>query len=110
LDMAQTLFDGGAMDGDIALVEAALSAKCFYRLAEIGVPFPHNRYGEYVGYKTDHDPRQRATSSGPLTSKMMTECLEDQVFQKKIRIFDGYQVIAILTDSEKSKSLGAVGP
>jgi succinate dehydrogenase/fumarate reductase flavoprotein subunit len=106
LDMAQTLFDGGAMDGDIALIEAALSAKCFYRLAEIGVPFPHNRYGEYVGYKTDHDPRQRATSSGPLTSKMMTECLEDQVFQKKIRIFDGYQIIAILTDSEKSRALG----
>jgi succinate dehydrogenase/fumarate reductase flavoprotein subunit len=106
LDMAQTLFGGGAMDGDIALAEAALSAKCFYRLAEIGVPFPHNRYGEYVGYKTDHDPRQRATSAGPLTSKMMTEKLQKQVYEKKIRIFDGYQVIAVLTDKEKDRAIG----
>jgi len=58
LDMARTLFDGGCMHGDLALCEAALSAQCFFRLAAIGVPFPHNRYGEYVGYKTDHDPRQ----------------------------------------------------
>ncbi|HRU59580.1 MAG TPA: oxidoreductase, partial [Clostridia bacterium] len=62
-EMAKTLFDGGSMHGDIALTEAALSAKGFYKLASIGVPFPHNKYGEYVGYKTDHDPRQRATSA-----------------------------------------------
>lgn len=65
-DMAQTLFDGGCMNGDIAQVEAALSPQCFYHLIDIGVPFPHNSFGEYVGYKTDHDPRQRATSAGPL--------------------------------------------
>ena len=57
--MANTLYEGGSMDGDIALVEAALSSQCFYHLVEIGVPFPHNRFGEYIGYKTDHDPRQR---------------------------------------------------
>ena len=106
MDMAQTLFDGGAMDGDIALVEAALSGQCFYGLVDIGVPFPHNPYGEYVGYKTDHDPRQRATSAGPLTSKMMTEMLEQQVLQKKIRIFDGYQIIAVLTDHESQRAVG----
>ena len=38
----------------------------------IGVPFPKNRWGEYVGYKTDHDPARRATSVGPYTSKCMT--------------------------------------
>ena len=63
MDMAKTLFDGGLMHGDIALTEAALSAKCFYKLVEAGVPFPHNRYGEYIGYKTDHDPSKRATSA-----------------------------------------------
>ncbi len=106
MDMAQTLFDGGAMDGDIALVEAALSSQCFYGLVDMGVPFPHNRYGEFAGYKTDHDPRQRATSAGPLTSKMMTESLEQQVLQKNIRVFDGYQVIAVLTDEEGQKTVG----
>lgn len=96
-DMAQTLFSGGSMHGDIALVEAALSAKSFYKLVEAGVPFPHNEYGEYVGYKTDHDPSKRATSVGPLTSKRMTERLQESVEKKNIRIFDGFRVIGILT-------------
>lgn len=107
MDMAKTLYAGGAMHGDIALVEASLSAQCFYKLVNVGVPFPHNRYGEYVGYKTDHDPRQRATSCGPLTSKFMTEKLEAQVRAKNIQIFDGYLVIGILT-AEKEKSVGLV--
>ena len=110
-DMARTLFSGGCMHGDIALAEAALSARCFFKLAGIGVPFPHNRYGEYIGYKTDHDPRQRATSAGPLTSRFMTEKLEEQVRQKNIRIFDGYQVIGILTKAADNPEAGteAVG-
>lgn len=94
--MAENLFDGGAVDGDNALCEAALSAQSFYRLAEIGVPFPCNKYGEYVGYKTDHDPRRRATSAGPLTSKMMTQALQKQVEQKKIKIFGNHTVIRVL--------------
>ena len=107
-EMAKTLYDGGCMDGDIALVEAALSAQSFYHLVDIGVPFPHNSYGEFVGYKTDHDPRQRATSIGPLTSKCMTEKLEEQIKVKGITIFDGYQVIGLLTDSQKNKAIGLI--
>ena len=107
-EMAQTLFKGGSMHGDIALVEAALSAKGFYKLASIGVPFPHNKYGEYIGYKTDHDPRERATSAGPLTSKFMTEKLEVQINNKGIRIFDGFVVIAVLTKDEKAVGLLAI--
>lgn len=107
-EMANTLFDGGCMDGDLALVEAALSTQCFYHLVEIGVPFPHNKFGEYVGYKTDHDPRQRATSAGPLTSKYMTEKLQEQVINKGITIFDGYQVIGIIVDKMQNKSVGLI--
>jgi len=94
--MAETYFAGQCMDGEHALCEAALSAKCFLRLCDLGVPFPVNRYGEYVGYKTDHDPRRRATSVGPLTSKQMTEALERSVNAKGIEILDHYQVLAIL--------------
>lgn len=101
-EMAKTLFNGGSMHGDIAMVEASLSPRSFYKLVEIGVPFPHNRYGEYIGYKTDHDPRQRATSCGPLTSKLMTQKLEEQVIAKGIKIFDGYTVIGILTAKNKT--------
>jgi succinate dehydrogenase/fumarate reductase flavoprotein subunit len=105
-EMAETLFSGGSMDGDIALVEAALSPRSFYHLVDIGVPFPHNRFGEYVGYKTDHDPRKRATSAGPLTSRYMTEKLEKEVKNKGIEIFDNYQVIAVLTDQEQENAVG----
>lgn len=107
--MAETYFKGGSMHGDIALVEAALSARSFYKLVGAGVPFPHNKYGEYIGYKTDHDPRQRATSAGPLTSKFMTIKLEEQVNQKGITIFDGYLVVGILTDTDESGETKAIG-
>ncbi len=100
-EMAQTLFDGQCVDGDLALCEAALSSQSFFRLVELGVPFPQNRYGEYVGYKTDHDPRQRATSIGPYTSRKMTECLEQAVRARGIRIFDHMQVIRILTEGDQ---------
>ena len=97
--MARDLFAGRCVDGDLALCEAALSARCFFNLCEAGVPFPVNRYGEYVGYRTDHDPRARATSAGPLTSKLMTERLEQRVREKRIPVFDGYVVVSILKDT-----------
>lgn len=107
-EMAQTLFDGGSMHGELALCEAALSAQGFYKLAEIGVPFPHNSFGEYIGYKTDHDPRQRATSAGPLTSKFMTEKLEIQVNNKNIKIFDKYKIIGIIVENGECRGLLAL--
>ncbi|ABQ46516.1 fumarate reductase/succinate dehydrogenase flavoprotein domain protein [Thermotoga petrophila RKU-1] len=107
-ELAETLFNGGSMDGDIALVEAALSARAFFRLVELGVPFPHSRYGEYVGYKTDHDPKQRATSAGPLTSYYMCEKLLEEIRRKGIKIFEGYQAIGILTDRNEEKTIGLI--
>lgn len=97
-EMADTLYAGRCVDGDLALCEAALSTQCFLKLVELGVPFPRNRYGEYIGYKTDHDPRRRATSVGPYTSKQMTECLEAAVQAKGVPMLDKTQVIKILTD------------
>jgi succinate dehydrogenase/fumarate reductase flavoprotein subunit len=98
--MAETLFRGGSMDGDNALAEAALSARCFYHLIESGVPFPANHSGEFVGYKTDHDPRQRATSVGPFTSKSMVECLERRVRDRQIPIIGNCRLVDILTDDD----------
>lgn len=103
--MAQTLFDGQCVDGDHALCEAALSAKCFLRLCDMGVKFPTNRYGEYIGYKTDHDPRRRATSAGPLTSHQMTEALERDVRARGIEILDRLMVIAILEGKKRVRGL-----
>ena len=96
--MAEDLFRCGSMDGDNALCEAALSARCFYYLCELGVEFPVNRYGEYVGYKTDHDPCARATSVGPLTSKFMTEALQKNAERLGIQVYDGMLAVEILKE------------
>jgi len=108
--MAQTLFSGGSMHGDIALVEAALSPQEFFHLVEIGVPFPHNVYGGYVGYKTDYDPKQRATSAGPWTSQQMFKKLLIQVQKEKIPILDKYEVISLLTNGKgaEKRVVGAI--
>ena len=107
-EMAKTLYAGGGVMGEHALCEAAYSPRCFMRLVELGVPFPTNEYGEYAGYKTDHDPRSRATSSGPLTSKYMTEALERSVLSKGIEILDCERVIKILTENGKIAGIAAV--
>ncbi|MBD3385374.1 FAD-binding protein [candidate division KSB1 bacterium] len=100
-DMARSLFDGGGMHGDLALIEATLSANGFFRLANLGVQFPHNVYGGFVGYKTDHDPRQRATSAGPWTSSQMFNCLYQQVKNKNIPVYDEHDVVALLVDDNR---------
>ncbi|MHA1857752.1 MAG: FAD-binding protein [Promethearchaeota archaeon] len=98
--MAQTLFDGGSMHGDIALIEATCSVQAFMNLVNLGVPFPHDRYGTYLGYKTDNDPLQRGTSAGPLTSNLMGKALLKEVRKKEINIFDKSLAMDILKDQK----------
>lgn len=104
-DLAQTLFAGGSVNGDTALCEAAGSIRSFMKLVGLGVPFPTNQYGEFVGYKTDHDPRQRASSCGPLTSKIMTEKLQQAVESKNIPVFDGMQVVRLITHENRIRGV-----
>lgn len=106
-DMAKSLYGGKGVNGEHALIEAACSAKSFIKLANLGVPFPTNIYGEYVGYMTDHDIHKRATSAGPLTSKYMTEALERSVNTKGIEIIDNTTVVKLLV--KDSKIIGAIG-
>ena len=103
--LAQTLYDGHAMDGDIALCEAALSVPSFFKLVSLGVPFPKNRYGEYVGYKTDHDPFSRGSSVGPYTSKIMTEKLEKSVQEKNIPLHDFMLAIKLIVSKNETSGI-----
>ncbi|HIZ36057.1 MAG TPA: FAD-binding protein [Candidatus Ruania gallistercoris] len=103
-EMAKTLFSGGAMDGDNALAEAALSARAFLRLCDLGVPFPQNRYGEFIGYKTDHDPRRRATSVGPYTSRSMVQQLEKKVARNGTPIYDNCRVVDLIVRGEGAEA------
>jgi len=103
--MANALFDGKAMDGDTALCEAALSLQCFYKLVNLGVPFPRDEFGNYVGYQTDHDLCSRGTSAGPYTSRIMTEVLEKEVLAKEIKVFDKLLGIRLVTHNNEAAGL-----
>ena len=109
--MAEDLFSGHCMHGDIALVESALSLREFYHLVEAGVPFPQNRFGEYIGFQTDHDSSFRGTSAGPRTSILMFEKLLEQVKQRDIPIMDETEIIELVTKKEtgQEKVIGLLG-
>ncbi|HQG48973.1 MAG TPA: hypothetical protein PK373_07785, partial [Sedimentisphaerales bacterium] len=70
---AATLTAAGCCHGDLALIEGINSLREFY-LVRAGVAFPTDSMGVFIGYKTDHDPAERATSAGPKTSRFMSEC------------------------------------
>lgn len=107
-DMARDLFSYGAVDGDSALCEAVGSARAFMRLCSLGVDFPTDAFGSYIGYKTDHDPRSRATSAGPLTSRYMTEALEAEYSRRGGRVISGLRVIEILKSNGRAVGLLAI--
>jgi succinate dehydrogenase/fumarate reductase flavoprotein subunit len=106
--MAQDLFRGRCMHGDLALCEAQGSVQAFMKLVDMGVPFPRDKYGSWAGYKTDNDPRSRATSAGPYTSRIMFRSLSEEVKSRKITVLDKHQVIELLTDKSKTRVIGAI--
>jgi succinate dehydrogenase/fumarate reductase flavoprotein subunit len=108
--MAETYFAGGGMHGDLALVEASNSSRAFINLVNLGVPFPRDRYGQFIGYKTDHDPRRRATSIGPYTSREMCRMLIRRVEQLGIEVRENLNLVQliILDEGETKRVCGAV--
>ncbi len=106
--MAKDLAKGGAVHGDIALTEAALSPLAFAHLTTLGVPFPHDLSGQYIGYKTDHDPKRRATSCGPYTSRDMCLALTAEVKRRQIPVYENCDAVKLLTDDAKTRVIGAV--
>jgi succinate dehydrogenase/fumarate reductase flavoprotein subunit len=108
-EFAKSLTAAGCCHGDLALAEAIGSLREFYHLVQAGVPFPHDPIGSYCGYKTDHDPYERATSAGPKTSRFMSQCLEKQVRRYEIQIYDQQEATQLLTvGSGKSKKIAGV--
>ncbi len=107
LDAAAALFNGGSMHGDIALVEAALSTRAFYNLVELGVSFPHDRFGGFPVYRTDHDEAKRGSSAGPRTSIMMYERLRREAERLSVHVMDNSPVIEIVTIKENGRARAA---
>jgi succinate dehydrogenase/fumarate reductase flavoprotein subunit len=97
---AKSLTAGGCCHGDLALAEGIGSLRGFYNLVEAGVPFPNDPMGIYIGYKTDHDPYERATSAGPKTSKFMSECLEKIIRRYGVSIYDHQEAVDFITKGQ----------
>ena len=108
IQMARDLFSGKCMHGDIALCEAQGSVQSFINLVNLGVPFPRDKYGSFAGYKTDNDPRARATSAGPCTSSMMFRALAGEVRKRKIKVFDRCDVVELLSSGDRVTGAVAV--
>jgi succinate dehydrogenase/fumarate reductase flavoprotein subunit len=108
--LAETYYAGGSMHGDLALVEASLSARAFLHLVDLGVPFPRDPFGQFVGYKTDHDPRRRATSIGPYTSREMCRALTGRVRELGIPVRERCNAVELLVVEEdgRRRAAGAV--
>ncbi|MDD2600695.1 MAG: FAD-binding protein [Kiritimatiellae bacterium] len=98
--MAESYLNAGGMHGDLALVESALSTRAFFNLVQLGVRFPQDRWGQFPGYKTDHDPARRATSVGPYTSREMCLALIAEVQRLKIAVQERCYVHKLLTVKE----------
>ena len=101
-EFAKSLTAAGCCHGDTALIEAIVSLREFYHLVQVGVAFPTDTTGIFIGYKTDHDPYERATSAGPKTSKFMSEALQRQLQRYGVRIIDNQEVAHLLTTGSGS--------
>ena len=50
------------------------ATQCFLKLVELGVPFPRNRYVEYIGYKTAHGGKSRGRAFVFCTGRPLVRC------------------------------------
>jgi succinate dehydrogenase/fumarate reductase flavoprotein subunit len=108
-EFAKSLTAAGCCHGDSALVEAIGSLREFYHLVQAGVPFPTDSSGTFIGYKTDHDPYERATSAGPKTSRFMSECLQKQLKRYAVKIYDKQEAVHLITiGSGESKRIAGI--
>ena len=106
---AKSLTAAGCCHGDLAIAEGIGSLREFYHLVQVGVPFPTDSVGSFIGYKTDNDPFERATSAGPKTSKFMSECLQKQLERYGVKIHDSQEVVHLLTiGSGESRRIAGV--
>jgi succinate dehydrogenase/fumarate reductase flavoprotein subunit len=101
--MAQALGAGGAMDADVAYVEAVGSIDAFSGLKFLGLPLPEDAYGAVLRYQTDHDEFGRATSCGPRTSRLMVKVLAEEATRLQIPFLDHCTGLSLLKESVDGK-------
>ena len=96
-EMARAIGAGGAMDEDIAYVEAVGSVRAMASLQFMGLPLPQDSLGGTLRYQTDHDEVGRATSCGPRTSRLMVQVLAQEAIRLGIPFFNQTTGVRVLT-------------
>jgi len=96
--LAAALAAGGAMDEDVAYVEAVGSARALASLQFLGLPVPVDSLGAVLRYQTDHDEVGRATSCGPRTSRLMVQALAREAIRLGVPIFNRAVGAKLLTE------------
>jgi succinate dehydrogenase flavoprotein subunit len=98
--MAKAIGAGGAMDEDIAYIEAVGSSRAMASLQFLGLPLPQDTFGGTLRYKTDHDEVGRATSCGPRTSRLMVKVLAAEAIRLGVPIYNQSTAVKILAHGE----------
>ena len=95
-------YNGGSMDGDIALVQESLSERCFYRLADLGVDFPKDIYGKFA--ETDGK-----TDAGFYTAKKITEAANKYIVNGNVPVFNRFRIISVIKSEPEDGEETAAG-
>ncbi|MES2434855.1 MAG: FAD-binding protein [Pseudomonadota bacterium] len=107
-EMAKAIAAGGAMDADIAYIEAVGSPRMMATLQYMGLPLPQDRLGATLRYKTDHDETGRATSCGPRTSRLMVKVLAEEALRLGVTLRNQTTAIEILVGEARAKGILAI--
>ncbi|MEM7256107.1 MAG: FAD-binding protein [Pseudomonadota bacterium] len=103
-DMAAAISAGGAMDEDIAYIEAVGSIRAMASLQYLGLALPQDQLGGTLRYQTDHDEVGRATSCGPRTSRLMVKVLAQEAVRLEIPFFNQTTAVKVLTHKRGTQS------
>src|SRR6202167_2557887 len=107
--MADALGAGGAMNEDMAYIEAVGSSRALSSLQFMGLPIPQDRLGGVLRYQTDHDEVGRATSCGPRTSRLMVQVLTKEAIRLSVPIFNHTTGVRLLIEpGEQPRCVGVV--
>ena len=109
--LARALAAGGAMDEDIAYVEAVGSPRALASLQFLGLPVPVDPLGAVLRYQTDHDEAGRATSCGPRTSRLMVQVLAREAVRLGVPIFNRVVGAKLLVETRggRERAVGLLG-
>ena len=99
-DMARAIRAGGAMDEDMAYIEAVGSVRAMASLQYLGLPLPQDPFGGTLRYQTDHDEVGRATSCGPRTSRLMVQVLAQEAIRLGVPIFNHATALQVLVEQK----------